>query len=272
MADSDGALDYALAAMDKAAAVRESGSGATAPKRGMAGVPDALPGLDFSFRSPSFLSGRSRWILFVVLAAAGFVVLFLAYRMVIEVPQGHGAEWIWPPIIALLVAAVTFALAYATVMGFGNVEIKTTVGDAGTPAPDPSKPPQPTPPPKPVPPGQPGPPNPPGPPAPGTLTVTGTVPPEGALGVAPDVTIAATFSAAVIPATATPATFSVRKQDGTAVPATVSLDGDGLTARLHTNAILEGGTKYQAIVGTGLRDEAGHALAAPKSWSFTTAA
>ena len=143
MAESDGALDYALAAMDKAAAVRNSGSGGGPPRRSMTGAPDELPGLDFSFRSPSFLSGRSRWILFVVLAAAGFAALFLAYRTVIEVPQDHGAEWIGPPIMALLVAAVAFALAYATVMGFGHVELKTTVGGGGTSEPEPAKPPQP---------------------------------------------------------------------------------------------------------------------------------
>ena len=88
---------------------------------------------------------------------------------------------------------------------------------------------------------------------------------------APDVTVTATFSTAVIPATVTPANFSLRKQDGAVVAATVSLDGDGLTARLHTNATLEAATRYEAVVGSGVRDEAGRALAAPKSWSFTTA-
>ena len=132
MADSDGALDYALEAMDKAATVRAAGEPADQSRRGFAAPVGDLPALDFSFKSPSFLSARSRWVLFAILGGAGFLALWLSYRMAVEVPADHGAEWIWPPIMSLVVAAVTFALAYATVMGFGNVEIKTTVGGGGS--------------------------------------------------------------------------------------------------------------------------------------------
>ena len=101
--------------------------------------------------------------------------------------------------------------------------------------------------------------------------MTRVAPVDDASAVAADVVLEAGFSSPIVPPTASPATFSLRRADGTLVAATVSVDGDGLTARLHPTAPLEAATAYRATITTGVRGEGGQALAAPRSWTFTTA-
>jgi hypothetical protein len=250
MAESDGALDYALMAMDKATTLRSAGT-QSAPTRGGIAAPAELPGLDFSFRSPSFLSARSRWALLGVLAAGGFLAVVLAYRMAVEVPADHGGEWVLPPIMCLVVAAVAFALAYATVMGFGNVELRTSVGggaaqpdNAGSGTPSARA---------------------------GTPSVSAVAPPEGATGIAVSTEIVATFSGSIDPDSMSATAFTLRRSGGGApLAAAVSLDADGRTARLRPAAALEAGATYEAFISGSVMDRAGMTLGRPKVWGFST--
>jgi hypothetical protein len=255
-AESRGAADYALDALDKATAVRTSGSvaGTGSDRRGITSALGDLPGLDFSFSAPSFLSGRSRWALFCVLAAGGFVSLWIAYRMAVEAPAGHGAEWVAPPVFGLVVAAVAFALAYATVMGFGKVTLTTKVGPGVGAGPDQAAS---------------GPPAPPDAPAIGVSTV---MPPDGATGVPVSAAVLARFSAALSAGTVSQTAFTLRKQGAAdPMPATVTVDPDGTTARLVPASPLDPGSAYEAHVAGSVQDALGRSLGSPKVWTFTTA-
>jgi methionine-rich copper-binding protein CopC len=97
--------------------------------------------------------------------------------------------------------------------------------------------------------------------------VSSTSPANGAAGVAANASITATFSEAVEPATVTSTTFTL--QGGAAVVGgTVSLNGN--TATFRPQASLAPGTTYTATIATGVRDLAGNAMAASRSWTFTT--
>jgi hypothetical protein len=116
-----------------------------------------------------------------------------------------------------------------------------------------------------------GTPPPPPPPAGDTTppAVSSTSPANGAAGVAANASVTATFSEAVDPATVTTATFKL--QGGAAVVAgTVSLSGN--TATFRPSASLAPGTTYSATVTTGVKDLAGNAMAANRTWTFTTGA
>jgi Ice-binding-like/Bacterial Ig-like domain len=100
-----------------------------------------------------------------------------------------------------------------------------------------------------------------------SVTVTSTDPANGEKGVVLNTKISATFSGAVDPATITQATFTV-KQGTTAVPGTVTFTP--LTAVFSPTINLVSNTLYTATITTGVKDQAGKALASNYVWSFTT--
>jgi methionine-rich copper-binding protein CopC len=106
-------------------------------------------------------------------------------------------------------------------------------------------------------------------------TVSTTVPANGATGVSAGVNAAATFSEPLNPSTVSGTTFELRGPGGTLVPATVTYDAATRTATLDPTAALAETTTYTATVkggASGVKDQAGNALAADRVWSFTTAA
>ncbi len=104
-------------------------------------------------------------------------------------------------------------------------------------------------------------------------TVTAMSPASGATEVAAGANVTATFSEDMDVATVTTSTFMLVKKDTTSpIEATVSYDSTNKKAILNPSADLEKGTTYTATVTTGVKDPAGNALEANKSWSFTTSA
>ena len=117
--------------------------------------------------------------------------------------------------------------------------------------------------------------------------VTSTSPKHTATGVAPSVTLSATFSEKMMPSSINTTTFKLFKvnADGSTTQITnvsVSLSTDGLVATLNpfgtsTTTHLARGTKYKAVITTGARDVAGNPLdqntttagSQQKAWSFT---
>ena len=100
-----------------------------------------------------------------------------------------------------------------------------------------------------------------------TPTVSSTVPADTVTGVAINQNIIATFSEAMNPTTITPTTFIVI--DGVAaVPGTVT--SVGTVAKFTPTRVLIPNAKVTATITTGVTDLAGNALAANKTWSFTT--
>jgi len=98
-------------------------------------------------------------------------------------------------------------------------------------------------------------------------TVMSTVPANAAPGVPRNPSITATFSEAMAPATLNATTF-VLKNGTTAVAGTVTYAGT--TATLIPTSTLAANTMFTATISTGAKDLAGNALAATKTWSFTT--
>jgi hypothetical protein len=98
-------------------------------------------------------------------------------------------------------------------------------------------------------------------------TVTSTIPSSNGAGVALNVKIAATFSAAMDPATITAATFTVH-QGSAAVPGTVTYSGS--TATFTPSGNLGSSSGFTATLSTGAKDVAGKALGAAYTWGFTT--
>jgi hypothetical protein len=105
--------------------------------------------------------------------------------------------------------------------------------------------------------------------------VASTIPASGAAGVSPTATVKATFSEAMSAATVTSASFVLRNVASATVPASVSYNATSRVATLTPSQALSVSTTYSAtIIGgsAGVKDAAGNALAADKTWSFTTAA
>ncbi len=98
-------------------------------------------------------------------------------------------------------------------------------------------------------------------------TVTSAFPSDTSTGVALNVRVAATFSAAMDPATLNATTFTV-KQGTTAVAGAVAYVGS--TATFVPAANLTASTSYTVTLSTGAKDLAGKALAAAYTWSFVT--
>ena len=250
---ADSAPEYAVDALDRA--IRGRG---TATRRGAAAgggaahldedsaakLGDAafsLPSLSFKFRAPSFLGNRSRWVLFILLLGVATLALFLAWDMVKVTSATEGEEWVWPPILTLIVAAVAVGFAFAAVMGFGEVDLSTSIGEAPAAA------------------------------ASG-LKVSTTVPPDNATDSDANAQIEATFSEAIDPASLTSASFLLRRStDRVLVAGTVSTDTDGVTGRLAPSAALEAKTGYEVEITTAVKTKSGTPLATAKKWTFTTA-
>jgi hypothetical protein len=107
-------------------------------------------------------------------------------------------------------------------------------------------------------------------------TVTATSPVSGATAVSAATAVTATFSEAMNAATITTTTFRLRNPSNTVVAATVTYDAATLTATLTPSSPLANATTYTATVLGGttdprVKDLAGNALAATRTWSFTTA-
>jgi serine protease AprX len=100
-------------------------------------------------------------------------------------------------------------------------------------------------------------------------TVTAVTPSEGATGVAANTNVTVTFSEPMDQASVQSA-FSLVKAGGGSVAGTFSWNGSTVT--FDPTANLDAASQYNATVSTGAKDVAGNALAAPKSWSFTTSA
>jgi tetrahydromethanopterin S-methyltransferase subunit B len=99
-------------------------------------------------------------------------------------------------------------------------------------------------------------------------TVLSTDPANGAIGVALNTTVEATFSEVMDPLTITTTTFTLR-QGTTSISGAVTYAGT--TALFRPAAPLASNTVYTAMLSTGAEDLAGNALAANYTWSFTTA-
>jgi hypothetical protein len=117
--------------------------------------------------------------------------------------------------------------------------------------------------------------------------VTNTSPKHSATGVAPSVTLSATFSEKMMPSSINTTTFKLFKinPDGSTTQitnVTVSLSTDGLVATLDpfgssTTTHLARATKYKGVITTGARDVTGNPLdqntttagLQQKAWSFT---
>jgi outer membrane biosynthesis protein TonB len=83
--------------------------------------------------------------------------------------------------------------------------------------------------------------------------------------------VVASFSEAMHPSSLSGSTFTLTPAAGDPVAATVTRSADGTVATLDPTAALTAGTAYTATVTTGASDMAGNPLAAPETWSFTTA-
>ena len=102
--------------------------------------------------------------------------------------------------------------------------------------------------------------------------VTIVSPIDGAVDVAVDAAITATFSEGLDPATVGSTTFELRDGANNLVTATVSYDAVSQMATLTPGGALANGTVYSALIKTGVTDVAGNVLAGDYSWSFTTIA
>ena len=100
-----------------------------------------------------------------------------------------------------------------------------------------------------------------------TPTVSSTVPADTVTGVAINRSIIATFSEAMDPTTITPTTFIVI-EGVTQVPGTVT--SVGTVAKFTPTRDLIPNTIVTATITTRVTDLTGNALAANKTWSFTT--
>ncbi len=107
--------------------------------------------------------------------------------------------------------------------------------------------------------------------------VSAVSPVAQANGVSPTTAITATFNEPIDPLTVDTATFQLFDPFNALVPATVTYSSVTRRATLTPNAPLAASTTYTAVLRGGatdprIKDVAGNALAAPFSWSFTTAA
>jgi hypothetical protein len=106
-------------------------------------------------------------------------------------------------------------------------------------------------------------------------TVTAVSPAAGATGVVVSANITATFSENMDPATINGSTVFLRGPSGTSVAAVVTYNTTNRQVTLNPNANLAGLTTYTATVKGGasdprVKDVAGNALAADRTWTFTT--
>ncbi len=104
-------------------------------------------------------------------------------------------------------------------------------------------------------------------------TLTDRQPAPDATGVAVGADVLATFSEAMDPATLTASSFTLAPTaGGPAVSASIAASAGNTAFTLNPAADLDFATSYTATVTTGATDAAGNPIAAPQTWSFTTAA
>jgi hypothetical protein len=101
-------------------------------------------------------------------------------------------------------------------------------------------------------------------------TVISTVPASGAMAVAINTLVSATFSEPMNPATINGVTFTLTGPGVTPVAGAVTYAGS--TATFTPTAALAANTLFTATITTGAQDPAGAALAANFAWTFTTGA
>jgi serine protease AprX len=101
-------------------------------------------------------------------------------------------------------------------------------------------------------------------------TVTAVTPSEGATGVAANTNVTVTFSEPMDQASVQSGFSLVKTTGGANVAGTFSWNGSTVTFDPTVN--LDAATQYTATVTTAAKDVAGNALAAAKSWNFTTSA
>jgi methionine-rich copper-binding protein CopC len=100
-------------------------------------------------------------------------------------------------------------------------------------------------------------------------TVTSETPISGATRVATNTSVTATFNEAVQASSITTSTFVLKGPGGSAVTAAVSYNSTTNTATLSPATLLANSTTYTATI-SGVTDAAGHVMASPFSWSYTT--
>jgi methionine-rich copper-binding protein CopC len=245
----DSAPDYAVEALRRATESRAMGAAPRAAGRaGDAGFAAldaggalervALPSFSFHFRSPNFLSAKSRWVLFVLLLGIAVLALVLAWDLATNL-EGTGDPAGGPAALMLVVAALALAFAFADVMGFGSVDLSTSIGQSEAAAARPR--------------------------------VTAKVPEAGSTGIDPAAQVEVTFSEPIDAATLTATTLTCRqKDDGTPVAGSVTTSDDGLTGRFAPADSLLAATTYQMELTGDVRSVAG-AFVEPLTWMFTTA-
>ncbi len=101
-------------------------------------------------------------------------------------------------------------------------------------------------------------------------TVSSTVPDNNATNVAINASVTATFNEAMNSSTITTSTFTLKDSGNTSVNGAVTYAGT--TATFDPNSDLAYDTTYTATITMGAKDLAGNAMAANKTWSFTTGA
>jgi len=106
----------------------------------------------------------------------------------------------------------------------------------------------------------------------GAPAVTSTTPPNGALAIAPNAGINATFSKAMDPATLNATTFTLTAPGPTAIDGKITYDVTNQIATFTPRSALATATTFTATITTGAQDLEGNAIAADASWSFTTGA
>jgi hypothetical protein len=100
-------------------------------------------------------------------------------------------------------------------------------------------------------------------------TVTDTAPADAATGVPTNRAISAVFDGAVDASSISAASFTLTGPGKTPVAGAVSVMGT--TAVFTPTSPLAPSTAYQAMLGNGVKDNAGNTLAAKRLWGFTTA-
>jgi hypothetical protein len=103
-------------------------------------------------------------------------------------------------------------------------------------------------------------------------TVTAQEPSPGETGVAANTPVQATFSRPMYPQSITSSSFTLAGPGGAQVAASVTYDASTQTATLSPTAPLAASTTYTATVAQTAAAVDGVPMAAPASWSFTTAA
>jgi O-glycosyl hydrolase len=102
--------------------------------------------------------------------------------------------------------------------------------------------------------------------------VAATQPTPNAQNVPVSQALTATFSQQMNSSTITASTFTLSVTGGAAVAGIVSYNAQTAIATFTPNAALAGGTEYTATITTGAQNQAGVALAANYTWTFSTAA